>query len=82
MKIAIPGWTSTEAMMIYGLTIMLGLRTYLSIQLAAINGGIVKTIVNRDFKLFTSRCIFLMFFSIPASTVNSSLEYFNKRLAV
>lgn len=82
VKIAIPGWLSTEALMLYGLTVMLGMRTYLSIQLAAINGGIVKTIVNRDFKLFTSRCLFLLAFSVPASTVNSSLEYFNKRIAI
>jgi len=82
VKIVIPSWKSKEALNLLLLTIMLGARTYLSIHLAAINGGIVKTIVNRDFSEFVKRCAFLMAFSIPASTVNASLEYFNKKLAV
>lgn len=82
VKIVIPTWKSKEALNLLLLTIMLGARTYLSIHLAAINGGIVKTIVTRDFSMFVKRCLFLMAFSIPASTVNASLEYFNKKLAV
>lgn len=82
IKIVVPGWTSGPAVNLYLLSIALLLRTYLTIQLAAINGGIVKTIVNRDYSDFVRRCIFLLFFSIPASTVNSALTYFNKKLAI
>lgn len=65
-----------------GLTITLILRTFLSIYQASINGGVVKAIVNRDFKNFIGSVIFLGLFSIPASTVNSALEYFNKNLTM
>jgi len=82
IKIAIPSWRSTEVLHLGALTFMLGLRTYLSIKLAAINGGIVKTIVDRNFPDFVKRCIFLMFFSIPSSTVNSSLDYLNKKISL
>lgn len=67
-------------MHLIALTVMLSLRTYFSIKLAAINGNIVKTIVDRDMNSFVKRCIFLMLFSIPASTVNSSLEYLSKKI--
>ena len=82
IKIAIPSWKSPEVGHLVLMTVMLCARTYLSIKLAAINGNIVKTIVDRDFALFVHRCIFLMLFSIPASTVNSSLDYLSKKIAL
>ena len=61
---------------------MLCIRTFLTIYLAAINGGVVKAIVKRNFAMFARRCIFLMCYSLPSSMVNSSLEYLNKKLSV
>ena len=59
IKIAIPSWKSPEVGHLVLMTVMLCARTYLSIKLAAINGNIVKTIVDRDFASFVHRCIFL-----------------------
>jgi hypothetical protein len=82
IKIVIPSWKSQEALHLLVLTVFLCIRTYLSILLAAINGGIVKTIVDQDFKSFVKRCIFMMAFSVPSSTVNSTLDYMNKKIAL
>lgn len=82
IKIVIPSWKSTEVLHLLVLTVMLCLWTYLSIKLAAINGGIVKTIVDWDLTNFIKRCIFMMLFSVPSSTVNSSLDYLNRRIAL
>lgn len=82
IRIAIPSWKSREAANILGLTIALVLRTFLSIYLASINGAVVKAIVNTNFKAFVSSIVFLGLFSIPASTVNSSMDYFNKNLTL
>jgi len=61
---------------------LLVLRTYMSIWLAEVNGKIVKAIVDRNFKKFCGKILNLVFFAIPSSAVNSSLDYFNKLLAI
>ncbi|CAI2360618.1 unnamed protein product [Moneuplotes crassus] len=82
LKIVIPSWKSYEVLNLVGLSITLVARTFLSIYQATINGGTVKAIVSRDFKAFVGSVIFLWLFSIPASTVNSALDYFNKNLTM
>jgi ATP-binding cassette subfamily D (ALD) protein 3 len=82
VKIVVPSWKSTEALNLVGLSFTLVARTFLSIYQATINGATVKAIVNRDFKAFISSVVFLWLFSIPASTVNSGLDYFNKHLTL
>ena len=56
-------------MHIFVLTVMLCLRTYLSIKLADINGGIVKTIVSRDFPSFVKRCLFFILIEIKILSI-------------
>lgn len=82
IKIAIPSWRSREMLNMGGLTVALILRTFLSIYLASINGAVVKAIVNVNLKDFIQSVVFLGLFSIPASTVNSSMDYFNKNLTL
>jgi len=54
----------------------------MSIWLADVNGRVVKSIVEMNFKLFCQRIFQLMLFSIPSSAVNSGMEYFSKLLSV
>mmetsp|Transcript_45257 Transcript_45257/g.33035 ORF Transcript_45257/g.33035 Transcript_45257/m.33035 type:complete len:93 (+) Transcript_45257:353-631(+) len=54
----------------------------MSIWLAEVNGGIVKSIVSRNLSEFIKRIFGLMLFAIPSSAVNSGLEYFSKMLAL
>lgn len=82
IKIVIPSVKSREVVNLIGLSIVLVARTFLSIYQASINGQTVKAIVTMDFKKFISSVIFLGLFSIPASTVNSGLDYFNRNLTL
>eukprot|EP00357_Protocruzia_adherens_P026458 CAMPEP_0114997472 /NCGR_PEP_ID=MMETSP0216-20121206/14920_1 /TAXON_ID=223996 /ORGANISM="Protocruzia adherens, Strain Boccale" /LENGTH=665 /DNA_ID=CAMNT_0002361861 /DNA_START=11 /DNA_END=2008 /DNA_ORIENTATION=+ len=82
IKIAIPSWKSREVRLMGLLTVFLVLRTGLSISLASVNGAIVKAIVERNFQLFIKRLLILAGYALPASYVNSYLEYLNKSLAL
>ena len=55
IKIVIPTWTCKEAKYIMIMTLLLVLRTQMSIWLADVNGKIVKAIVARDFNKFVLR---------------------------
>lgn len=80
--IAIPSYASKEFKYATILTLLLLLRTQMSIWLADVQGKIVKAIVQKDFKKFVYRIANLMLFSIPSSAVNSGMEYFSKLLSV
>jgi ABC-type uncharacterized transport system fused permease/ATPase subunit len=82
IKVVVPSWTCDEAKILVVLSILLVLRTFLSIWLAKVNGRIVKTIVGRDWTMFLKRIAELLVFAIPASAINSGLEFFNKKLGL
>lgn len=64
------------------LTVFLVLRTFLSIYIAGLNGKIVKSIIERNKAVFIQRVFYLGLIAIPASFVNSFLDFLNKRLAI
>jgi ATP-binding cassette subfamily D (ALD) protein 3 len=89
VKIVIPKWNCLEVLDLVLLTLFLVLRTFLSIYLAGVNGRIVKAIIEMDFMLFVKRVhtmfmqiINLTLIAVPASFVNSFLDFLNKRLAI
>ncbi|KAL4437929.1 hypothetical protein ABPG74_001100 [Tetrahymena malaccensis] len=82
LKIVIPSIKCTATVDLILLTVFLVFRTYLSIYLAGANGRIVKAIIKLDYQLFVKRIIQLCMIAIPASFVNSYLDFLNKRLAV
>jgi hypothetical protein len=55
LKIVIPSYTCKESKYIAILTLLLILRTQMSIWLADVNGRIVKSIVERNWNLFLKR---------------------------
>ena len=75
-------WTGTEAQYIYVLTILLVVRTFMSIWLADVNGRVVGAIVNKSFPEFLQRIATLFLFAIPSSTINSALDYLQKKLSL
>lgn len=77
-----PSYSSKECKYLVILTLLLVLRTQMSIWLADVNGKVVKAIVERNFNLFLYRVFNLMLFSIPSSAVNSGMDYFTKLLSV
>lgn len=54
----------------------------MSIWLADVNGRVVRTIVTKNFGMFLRRIVELMMFAVPASTINSALDYYVKQLAL
>ena len=82
VRVVVPSWTCDEAKILLLLSVLLVARTWLSIWLAGVNGRIVKTIVGKDFTMFLRRVAELLIFAIPASTINSALDYFNKTLGL
>jgi len=55
VKLVIPGWKSREAKYIISLSVLLVIRTMMSIWLADVNGRVVKAIVDQDLKMFIKR---------------------------
>ncbi len=58
------------------------LRTFLSIYIASVNGQIVKAIIKRNLGNFLKKIMTLGMVAVPASFVNSYLDYLNKSLAI
>ena len=64
------------------MTVFLVLRTFLSIYIADLNGKIVKSIIQKSKTVFIQRVFYLGLIAVPASFVNSFLDFLNKRLAI
>jgi ATP-binding cassette, subfamily D (ALD), member 3 len=82
LKIAIPSWTDSVVIDMTSLTFFLVVRTFLSIYISRINGDIVKNIVNYDFNGFLRGLSTLGLISLPASFINSYLDFQNKVIAL
>lgn len=82
LKIVIPTWKCQEVLDICLLTVFLVLRTFLSIYIADLNGKIVKSIIQKNKTIFIERVFYLGLIAVPASFVNSFLDFLNKRLAI
>jgi len=82
IKYAIPSWTCKEAQLMFFLGILLIIRTFMSIWIADVNGRVVKSIVNKSLTEFLQRIFTLFLFAVPSSTVNSGLDYCQKKLAL
>eukprot|EP00919_Chromeraceae_sp_WS-2016_P054282 GHVR01128913.1.p1 GENE.GHVR01128913.1~~GHVR01128913.1.p1 ORF type:complete len:268 (+),score=105.61 GHVR01128913.1:299-1102(+) len=54
----------------------------MSLYIATLNGNIVKSIVVKDFKLFFNLLLKLLIYSIPASLLNSFIDYIYKLLSL
>lgn len=82
LKILFPSWRVREVYDIGLLTIFLVFRTFLSIYLSSIQGGIVKAIIKSDWNMFLKKLGGMALCAIPASFINSYLDYLNKSLAI
>lgn len=78
----IPTWKCEETLYVFAMAALLVVRTMMSIWLANVNGRIVNAIVNKDFQMFLKRIFVLGLFAIPSSSVNSGIDYVQKRMAL
>lgn len=82
LGICLPSIWRKETVYFIALSIALVLRTFLSIKIADINGIIVQSIVNKNFPEFVKKILTLVAFALPSSTINSFLDYLQKKLAL
>lgn len=82
IKIIVPGFTSKPALILYVHTITLVIRTFLSIQVAQMEGRIVKYIVRKDVVKFALMMTTWVSFAIPATFINSMIRYLESHLAL
>ncbi len=82
IKIAIPRLIGKETITIFLLSVLLVFRTVLSIYISDIRGSTVRSIVRKDLPSFIRQMITLTLYSFPSSTVNSGLDYYNKKIGL
>lgn len=82
LKVAIPSWDNSVVLDLSSLTIFLVVRTFMSIYISKINGNIVKNIVSYNMGGFLKGLATLGLMALPASFINSYLEYQNKVIAL
>lgn len=82
VRLAFPGLISAEGGCLVLLVGALVFRTFLSIWIASLNGGIVETIVEKDLKKFLRRLANLIAYALPAAAVNAGIQFLEKMLAL
>lgn len=81
-RIMVPGFRSHEAALLTGHTLCLFTRTFLSIYVASLEGSIVRHIVQKDMKKFSSLLLQWFSIAIPATFINSMIRYLESKLAL
>uniref|UniRef100_A0A1I7XAA2 ABC transmembrane type-1 domain-containing protein n=1 Tax=Heterorhabditis bacteriophora TaxID=37862 RepID=A0A1I7XAA2_HETBA len=82
LKIMVPGVFSKEAGIIAIHSFILICRTFLTIYVAALEGRIVKSIVQKDVIKFTMQLIKWLLIALPATFINSMIRYFESYLGL
>ena len=82
LKVLFPKWNVRETFDLGLLTVFLVLRTFLSIYISSIQGGVVKSIIKTDWPMFLRKVGNMALCAIPASFINSYLDYLNRTLAI
>ncbi|KAL1909181.1 ATP-binding cassette long-chain fatty acid transporter pxa2 [Sporothrix stenoceras] len=82
LRIVIPGWRSKEARLLVSHSVFLVVRTLLSLQIAAMDGALVKSLVRGQGTQFLKRIVWWMLIAVPATFTNSMLAYHQAELAL
>lgn len=82
MKISFPGIYSKETWYFSLLSILLVVRTLLSVKIASLIGTNAQLLVSKQYNEFFLQVLYFTIISIPVSCVNSALHYFSGMLAL
>lgn len=82
LKICIPSFADQIVVDFALLNVSLVLRTVMSINISTINGTIVKSIIQAKFPDFIRNITRLAMYAVPASFINSYLDFLNKKIAL
>lgn len=82
MRILIPSYTCVEFRYFMSLTVLLLLRSGLSVYITSILGRNAQALVRRDWPLLKSGISTFAVVTVPASAINSLLKYFTAMLSL
>ena len=82
LRIVVPGWRTKEARLLVSHSVFLVVRTLLSLQIAAMDGALVKSLVRGQGRQFLKRIVWWMLIAVPATFTNSMLAYHQAELAL
>lgn len=82
LKIMVPGWCSREVGIIGIHSAILMSRTFLSIFVAALEGRIIKAIVQKDVKQFSLFMLRWFLVAVPATVINSLIRFFDSYIGL
>lgn len=82
LKIIIPSVASKEFVLLLMHTLSLVSRTFISLYVAKLDGGIVKTIVQKDVRKFVIMLSLWLGIAIPATFANSLIRFLESQLAL
>eukprot|EP00760_Papus_ankaliazontas_P024238 PhM_4_TR2160/c0_g1_i1/m.63398 len=80
VRICIPSWGCTEARNLLLLTLLLVLRTRLTVVMANVVGDLAKLLVQKNAKQFSVRVLDVGLWSLPSAIVNSSIKFVTTQL--
>lgn len=82
LRICFTSWTSHESFLLYGLILVLLLRSVLSVFVAEVDGQLVKQVINRDRRQIVLGVLMWIGVAIPSSLINSVIKYLQSRLSL
>ncbi|RKF60516.1 ATP-binding cassette sub-family D member 2 [Erysiphe neolycopersici] len=82
LKICVPGWRSKEMRLLINHSVLLVIRTLISLKVAAMDGALVSSLVRGKGRDFVIGIIWWMVIAIPATITNSMLSYHQCKLSL
>jgi len=82
LHVAFPSWTSQESMYFYLLTVLLLIRTGLSVIIAEMLGRNAQYLVARQWTAMVNGILNFGLIAVPAAYVNSALKYYTSLIAL
>jgi ATP-binding cassette subfamily D (ALD) protein 2 len=82
LKIMVPGWFSREVGIIGIHSAILMSRTFLSIFVAALEGRIIKAIVQKNVSQFSLLMLKWFLVAVPACAINSLIRFFDSYIGL
>ena len=82
LRIAIPGWRSTEFRLLVRHSVFLVIRTLISLYVSFLDGKLVSSLVRGNAKDFLLGLLWWMMVAVPATFTNSMLSYHQCKLSL
>lgn len=82
LKICVPGWRSKELRLLINHSLLLVIRTLISLKVAAMDGALVSCLIRGKGRDFLLGIIWWMLIAIPATITNSMLSYHQCKLSL